>query len=49
MVCWCAASLISSSRFLLALGYSSLVVASMAVAKGSVTCIVMKDFGIVAS
>ena len=40
-----SALLIASRRFLLALGYSSWA-PSMAVANGSVTCIVMKDLGI---
>ena len=39
-----SALLIASRRFLLALGYSSWA-PSMAVANGSVTCIVMKDLG----
>ena len=39
-----SALLMASRRFLLALGYSSWA-SSMAVEKGSVTCIVMKDLG----
>lgn len=44
-----SALLRSSKRFLLALGIPSSELPSMAVEKGSVTCMVMKDRGTVMS